>query len=179
MQILSEDAQRLNQHSAPISAHFCLGVFFFCCSRLNWKHVRFSGGHAGAFFWSAQRWRVTCVFAQDPFVTSHWSASWISIRSHTGQATPSLGSSGYSARVVTPKKLKIFHVKKRRQSDEMRLNNWLFLSTSIDTSGKRIFLSPSPPVYQDSCVINNRRGVVVVWFLRARATGYRHSLRQP
>lgn len=39
--MLSEDAQRLNQRGALISAHFCFDVFFFLLmrSRLSWKHV--------------------------------------------------------------------------------------------------------------------------------------------
>lgn len=49
MQTHGEDAQRVNQHSARISAHFCVDVLFFCPG-LNWEPVSFCGGRLGGCF---------------------------------------------------------------------------------------------------------------------------------
>lgn len=90
-------ARRVNRHRALISAHLWFdGFFLFLCfcfvfllpfflvffsARLEPKACCFCGGHAGSRV-EAHRGmaRVTCAFAEDPFVTSHRLAPWISTR---------------------------------------------------------------------------------------------------
>lgn len=87
MQMLSEDAQRLNQHSALTSAHFLFWRFFFF-------FFLFIPAFVSVFLLrmilketQTQGW---CRLGS--ILTSHWITYWFSIRSRTGQSTAILGS---------------------------------------------------------------------------------------
>lgn len=147
-------------HAAEAYSMF-LFIYLFIWAEVAW-----------GLFTKRRGWRPSSMFAQERLVTSHWIASRFSI-----SATASLG-------IVKATVCAVYHKNGRpltsRKGVSPVIHVWIsdFSSPLLLTHLGKDF----PLVYQSSCVINNRRGLVVVSFLRA---GYRRGvtgvavLRQP
>lgn len=124
---------------------------FICAFFLIKPSMFFSDGpkNLGAFHYLICEWVFPPMFfGKEHFVTSQWTAPWISIRSLTR----------YSARLIGEKNGNDVHVNKSRQSSQVRPIYLFHLSVFLDTSGKNRFFTPF--FHEDSNVII----IIPAWF---------------